>query len=346
MLVGMIMASLSAVSGCDRHPVSSFEKENDDAAADSAASTKLNTEQARFGERFEFGIVRAGDVVQHNFLLTNTWNRPTRINDIQSFCDCTAIGPPDVPVAPGASILIPAVLQTKGKAGPVRVGFVCQLDNGATIDYRFEGFVSSAELKRISFGRTQRGSEKRYQATLPMSVDCPFTVTAESVFGHAIDACLAESSVDRHVYDVTVTADAPSGAFADTITFETTDRFNPIKTVVVDGYIEYPLEIDPTELGLGVVDEEASAQVTARVYSPYGKTITLDAIEQVGGATMRWTVNNVSNSEMEISVQAEPRDSDDPVYSAEIRIRARVDEELFQRSIRVYGLNSHALNSN
>ncbi|MCC6463428.1 MAG: DUF1573 domain-containing protein [Saprospiraceae bacterium] len=64
---------------------------------------------------FEFGEVKEGDIVEHQFKFTNTGKVPLIILNARSSCGCTIPEWPHDPVPPGASGVITAKFNTEGK---------------------------------------------------------------------------------------------------------------------------------------------------------------------------------------------------------------------------------------
>ena len=69
---------------------------------------------------FDFGRVQSGQVVNHNFIFTNTGNQELEISDVQSSCGCTAATNWDRRIAPGKTGTIPVIFNSGGMAGPVQ----------------------------------------------------------------------------------------------------------------------------------------------------------------------------------------------------------------------------------
>lgn len=64
---------------------------------------------------FEFGKVKAGDIVTHEFKFKNTGKNPLIIKDAQGSCGCTVAEYPKEPIPPGGSGVIKATFNTEGR---------------------------------------------------------------------------------------------------------------------------------------------------------------------------------------------------------------------------------------
>jgi hypothetical protein len=64
---------------------------------------------------YEFGKVKAGTFVTHDFHFKNTGKNPLIIKDAQASCGCTVADFPKEPIAPGGSGVIKAKFDTEGR---------------------------------------------------------------------------------------------------------------------------------------------------------------------------------------------------------------------------------------
>jgi Protein of unknown function (DUF1573) len=67
---------------------------------------------------YDFGELKEGQIVEHQFKFTNTGEFPLIINDVRASCGCTIPEWPKEPIKPGTSDKILVRFNTKGKAGP------------------------------------------------------------------------------------------------------------------------------------------------------------------------------------------------------------------------------------
>ena len=68
-------------------------------------------------KRFDFGEIKAGDVVEHTFQFTNNGTLPLIIANVKTTCGCTATDFPKAPVMPGETASITAKFNSAGKRG-------------------------------------------------------------------------------------------------------------------------------------------------------------------------------------------------------------------------------------
>jgi hypothetical protein len=66
---------------------------------------------------FDFGTVKAGELVKHNFEFTNTGQKPLIISDAKASCGCTVPAWADFPIAPNGGSSIGVTFDTAHKLG-------------------------------------------------------------------------------------------------------------------------------------------------------------------------------------------------------------------------------------
>ena len=82
--------------------------------AEGAAVITLNG-----GDTFDFGTVKQGEKVTHDFTFKNTGTQPLIISDVQASCGCTTPEYTKTPVNPGEEGVIKVVYNTTGQGeGP------------------------------------------------------------------------------------------------------------------------------------------------------------------------------------------------------------------------------------
>ncbi len=68
-------------------------------------------------KNWNFGEIKQGDVVKHEFKVKNTGKSQLIIRKVKASCGCTAIRPNKTVLAPGETTLVAAEFNSKGKAG-------------------------------------------------------------------------------------------------------------------------------------------------------------------------------------------------------------------------------------
>jgi len=66
-----------------------------------------------------FGTIKEGDIVQHDYIVSNTGDKPLYIANVQTSCGCTAPKFEKEPLLPGKSAVVTLEFDSKGKEGNV-----------------------------------------------------------------------------------------------------------------------------------------------------------------------------------------------------------------------------------
>ncbi len=68
-------------------------------------------------DAYDFGVVKEGDKVEHEFIFTNTGSAPLIISNVQASCGCTTPEYSNTPIAPGDEGLVKVVFNSAGQVG-------------------------------------------------------------------------------------------------------------------------------------------------------------------------------------------------------------------------------------
>ncbi|MND49297.1 hypothetical protein D3C80_402370 [compost metagenome] len=94
---------------------------NNSSSSANAASMQVDSSQVttiKFDEdKYDFGKVAAGEVVEHEFKFTNTGKYPLIIKSATASCGCTVPSKPEEPVMPGATASINVKFNSEGRQG-------------------------------------------------------------------------------------------------------------------------------------------------------------------------------------------------------------------------------------
>ena len=85
-------------------------------SADAKLTTDKVAEITFAEERFDFGEVTEGDIVEHTYTFTNTGQVPLLVTNARSTCGCTVPKWSEEPVAPGEEGAITVRFDTKNKS--------------------------------------------------------------------------------------------------------------------------------------------------------------------------------------------------------------------------------------
>jgi hypothetical protein len=109
-----------------------------------AASTNVVGPRIQFETpTYDFGRVKAGEPVKHNFIFTNTGSALLIINSVNPGCGCTTIGEWTKQVEPGKTGNIPIQFNTASYNSPVvkQPSLTCNVTNQPTVVLTLKGTV-------------------------------------------------------------------------------------------------------------------------------------------------------------------------------------------------------------
>jgi len=118
----IIITATAAVSlffaSCTNGSKNQSAAAGDSAGAPSAAVTPANATTIKFEKNsYEFGAIKEGEKVSHDFKFTNAGEKPLIISNATASCGCTVPDYPRQPIAPGESAVIKVVFDSTGKSG-------------------------------------------------------------------------------------------------------------------------------------------------------------------------------------------------------------------------------------
>ncbi|MFA6349880.1 MAG: DUF1573 domain-containing protein [Candidatus Omnitrophota bacterium] len=98
-------------------------------------------------DTWDFGRVKEGDIVKHEFILKNESARKIAVQDVNTSCGCTASKIKDKELAPGASTTIEVQFNSKGYSGEVKQYVYVHMDS---LDKPIIRFIIKAQVDRSS----------------------------------------------------------------------------------------------------------------------------------------------------------------------------------------------------
>jgi hypothetical protein len=92
---------------------------------------------------WDFGRVKEGKILKHDFVLKNDSSRTVKIKDVDTSCGCTASTVKKNTLSPGESTIIEVKFNTKGYAGPTQQFVYVNTDN---LDNSVIRFIIKADV--------------------------------------------------------------------------------------------------------------------------------------------------------------------------------------------------------
>jgi hypothetical protein len=105
------LLALSLLAGCSSNPATNSKTGGVAANAATAAKMKFDN------EAYDFGKIKQGDKVTHEFKFVNEGKSPLIITDGYASCGCTKPEWPKTPIAPGSSGIVKVTFSSEGKSG-------------------------------------------------------------------------------------------------------------------------------------------------------------------------------------------------------------------------------------
>ena len=126
------------------------------------AAAKTAGAQIKFSEeKYDFGSIKQGDVVDHVFKFKNTGTQPLVISNVQASCGCTIPDWTKEPVAPGKMGMISAKFNSAGKQGMQTKVLTIESNAGAaTVSLVGEVKDPSAASATADVNTTESGKQK------------------------------------------------------------------------------------------------------------------------------------------------------------------------------------------
>jgi hypothetical protein len=94
---------------------------------------------------WDFGRLKEGDIVRHEFILKNDSSRKLLIHDVSTSCGCTVSKINDKELLPGASTSIEVEFNSKGYSGEIKQHIYVHTDS---LDKPIIRFIIKAQVDR------------------------------------------------------------------------------------------------------------------------------------------------------------------------------------------------------
>lgn len=129
---------------------------------------------------YDFGTIKQGDVVSHNFVLTNVGTEKLVITKVRASCGCTAAAPEKNELEPGESTSVKVTFDSHGRKGvqkkyvyifsndpdqnQLRLGFTTKILEQNEIDAREVGSaVLELSQHEVEFDSVKQGEKKDFE---------------------------------------------------------------------------------------------------------------------------------------------------------------------------------------
>lgn len=210
---------------------------------------------------YDFGRVRSGQEVTHDFWFTNTGTGPVEILKVRPSCGCTTAGQHDKIVQPSQTGKIPMRLNPGNASGPIHKTVMVNTNvpgEGATITLHIQGEVwhpiqatpTSASFGRLTSEMASSASMER-KLTIVNNTEDKVTVSEAKSSNPSFKATV-NTLEEGKKYELVVTVVPPlaSGPVTGNIELTTTLADMPKMLVPVNAYVTADVDVTPNQLTL------------------------------------------------------------------------------------------------
>ncbi len=222
---------------------------------------------------FNFGKVKSGEVVKHDFIFTNTGTATLEILEVKPGCGCTTAGAWDKTVAPGKTGAIPLQFNSTGFGGslsktatvtcndPVKRGLLLQLSGTV-----WKPIDVMPQLAMFNVSSEMASNETRV-VRITNNQEAPLSLSDLNTGNAAFQAELKTLEAGR-VYELRVTAVPPftNNTVISTITVKTSSSELPVLHITAYALVQPVLALNPQTVTLppGPFTNPVTASVTVR----------------------------------------------------------------------------------
>ena len=239
-----------------------------------AAAAKVPGPRIQFATpTYDFGQAKAGDMVKHEFIFTNTGNQLLVVSDVRPGCGCTTTGSWDRQVEPGKTGKIPIQFNSANFGGTVMkpVTVTCNDPTQPTVTLQIKGTVSKpidvnpmyAMFNVTSDAQTNETKVVRIVNNLPE----PLTVSDLTCTNKFFKAELKTVRPGKE-FEVHVTTVPPfnSGTAQAQVTLKTSSPQMPVITINAFAMVQQAVLVMPSQITLapGPLPAATRSSVTIR----------------------------------------------------------------------------------
>ena len=202
---------------------------------------------------FNFGDLREGQIVAHNFKIFNRGGDTLKISKLRSSCGCTVVNSGKMNVAPGDSTIVRATFNTHNRKGeqrkyiyvvsndPVTPRLKLQLhatvyDKNANIDLIKKGPKLKLQTYQIQLGQLEKGSVRTTKIKYKNVGKYPLTVQQIKTSCNCIKVIPDKLKLQPNeigVAEIKIDTKGLQGSLARTVMFYANDPLNSIQMLTI-----------------------------------------------------------------------------------------------------------------
>ena len=222
---------------------------------------------------FNFGRVKSGDVVRHDFVFTNTGSATLQVLEVKPGCGCTTAGAWDRTVEPGKTGKIPLQFNSTGFGGPVSKSatVTCNDATRSNLALTISGTVwkpidVSPSMAMFNFSADSQTNQSRVVRILS-NLEEPVTISDPACANPAFRPELKEIKPGKE-FELSITALPPftNPTVYATITMKTSSSQTSNLTVTAYVVVQQPITAIPQQVVVppGPLDKPFTSVVSIR----------------------------------------------------------------------------------
>jgi len=219
-------------------------------------------------KKFNFGVVRQGEVVEKNFIIENRGEADLEILKVHADCGCTAAEPESRKIRSGESTHILLSFDTTGFQGQ-KVKTVRVYTNDPvkrSISLALKGEIKKeieVSPARISFGNLTRSKTKDISKTVKIKISNNEAISIKNIVSRS--KFLEVERVSDKEFSVSLVNTVPLGVFRGNVAVRTTSKNTPIVNVPVFAMLTGDLFFKPSDLSFGLLEGPLKEKVSKKV---------------------------------------------------------------------------------
>ena len=228
------------------------------AAADDASTNSPGPKIGFDTETYEFGKAIQGDIVRHDFIVTNSGDQTLQISDVHPSCGCTTAGTWPREVAAGKSGVIPIQVNTHGMYGTIaKTISVTSNDRQHPLEVlKFTGSVWKPidvapmfAMFRPPYDAGPDAAPLKFNIHISNKTDHPIEITAPTNSG-AFTVASLETRQPGMEFDLTIQANPPFQSDTNSNIVLKTSWSNFTIQIPTYSMIQRPFMISPSRINL------------------------------------------------------------------------------------------------
>lgn len=206
---------------------------------------------------YDFGNIKQGDVVSHNFVLTNVGTEKLVITKVRASCGCTAAAPDKKELEPGESTSVKVTFDSHGRKGvqkkyvyifsndpeqkQLRLEFTTKILEQNEIDVRkVESPVLELSQHEVEFGSVKQGEKKDFELYFINKGKNQLVIDKIESSCDCIVASISKKNYEIGevgIMKISLDTTGRSGELTRSVQIYSNDTSSPVRTIIVKANI-------------------------------------------------------------------------------------------------------------